>query len=188
MKHCVLRNAQDLQTFKQSDFDKKPVIVFIYMEGCPHCDVMKPEWEKFKHKSTVPSLEINSSLITMLDSKQPYLKNVMQNVHSFPDLKYYNNKNMGNAYNGERSNEAFLKFVKDNLKKEADEKKSVKSVKSVKKDADKKKKEKSVKEESDKKKKEADKKKKEADKKKKEADKKKKEADKKKKEADKKKK
>jgi hypothetical protein len=78
----------------------------------------------------------------------------MQNVHSFPDLKYYNNKNMGNAYNGERSNEAFLKFVKDNLKKEADEKKSVKSVKSVKKDADKKKKE------ADKKKKEADKKKK----------------------------
>lgn len=54
---------------------KQPVIVFFYMIGCPHCEHMKPTWEKFKSKAKsrgVSVQEIESSNVKPEDNVQGF--------------------------------------------------------------------------------------------------------------------
>lgn len=47
-----MKDVKDIKKFLKSS---KPVAIFFYMDGCPHCEAMKPIWNELEHET--PSVE-----------------------------------------------------------------------------------------------------------------------------------
>lgn len=114
-------NKDDANLLEKRMRDKNICVVLYYMNGCFFCENMKSEWEKFESKyikdkyCTVSKIE--ASNIDLL-SKRP-------DISGYPTIcKYINGKR--EDFNGERTEKALTKFVKDSIKSK---KKSVKSKK-----------------------------------------------------------
>jgi len=47
-----LKRSEDIKKYLKSS---KPVAIFFYMDGCPHCEAMKPIWNQLENEN--PSIE-----------------------------------------------------------------------------------------------------------------------------------
>ena len=43
-----MKEVKDIKKFLKSS---KPVAIFFYMDGCPHCEAMKPIWNELEHET-----------------------------------------------------------------------------------------------------------------------------------------
>tara|TARA_B100000795_G_scaffold112078_1_gene82857 strand:+ start:3145 stop:3564 length:420 start_codon:yes stop_codon:yes gene_type:complete len=81
--------------------------VFFRMNGCGHCEDMKPEWAKFKSSYTgdVEIKEVEQS--DMTDQQKTWVK-------GFPTLVLVENDAVVKTYDGERTSAGFTAFLKAN--------------------------------------------------------------------------
>ena len=101
---------------------KDNVIIFIYGKNCPHCVTFKPEWTKYKKKSNISIIEIESVVITEIynNHKKIFKKITMKDgpVY-FPMIILLNVKNTKTKkylYEGGRKSSA-IKYIDENVSK-----------------------------------------------------------------------
>jgi thiol-disulfide isomerase/thioredoxin len=98
------------------ELQKKHGIVLFYMDGCGHCEAMKPAWNKVidelkeKHKDEIILGAIESGDMDMFKKS-----GISPSVSGFPTILYFhpNNISKNDMYNGDRSYEDLKKWILD---------------------------------------------------------------------------
>jgi thiol-disulfide isomerase/thioredoxin len=96
------------------ELKKKHGIVLFYMNGCGHCETMKPAWNKLitelkdKHKNEIILGAIESSSMDMFKTH-----GINPAVSGFPTILYFQpgRHNMPEHYKGDRSYEDLKKWI-----------------------------------------------------------------------------
>ena len=96
------------------EFKKKHGIVLFYMNGCGHCETMKPAWNKVitelkeKHKNEIILGAVESGSMDMFKKH-----GINPSVSGFPTILYFHPKkhNAPEYYNGDRSYEDLKKWI-----------------------------------------------------------------------------
>lgn len=98
------------------ELQNKHGVVLFYMDGCGHCDIMKPGWNKLiqelkeKHKDEIILGAIESSDMHLFKKS-----GISPSVSGFPTILYFhpNNLTRHEAYKGDRSYEDLKKWILD---------------------------------------------------------------------------
>ena len=96
------------------ELKKKHGIILFYMNGCGHCETMKPAWNKVitelkdKHKNEIILGAIESSNMDMFKKH-----GISPSVSGFPTILYFHPNKLTNPepYNGDRSYEDLKKWI-----------------------------------------------------------------------------
>jgi len=96
------------------EFKKKHGIVLFYMNGCGHCETMKPAWNKVitelkeKHKNEIILGAVESGSMDMFKKH-----GINPSVSGFPTILYFHPKkhNAPEYYKGDRSYEDLKKWI-----------------------------------------------------------------------------
>lgn len=89
-----------------------PVVILFRMDGCPHCDFMRPAWEACKKKLTGKQGEGCVAEVEYGDMNS--LPSFMKIVRGFPSLMVFK-KNSIVEYSGDRSEDSLTTFVKQHM-------------------------------------------------------------------------
>lgn len=82
-------------------------LVFFSMEGCPHCDDMKPTWELLRSNyGNNDYIELKQ----VVAQQSPELTQ-KYNVQSFPTILALKDGELNMKYDGDRSYESLLQFM-----------------------------------------------------------------------------
>ena len=94
---------------------KAPVIILIHAHWCGHCRSMMPEWNRFERE--IPK----SCKVKVAKIEDSVYSNVKHEVdlgaEGFPTIKLFNNGRLVKKYDGERTSDDMIKFVKSHEKK-----------------------------------------------------------------------
>jgi thiol-disulfide isomerase/thioredoxin len=95
---------------------KRPIFVKFYMDGCPHCENMKPAWNELEndlinnYEGDFTIMAVNANALNTLKSP------IIENVEGFPTIFIINKDgSKGIDYNGDRSKADMLNFVLSNF-------------------------------------------------------------------------
>lgn len=96
------------------ELKKKHGIILFYMNGCGHCETMKPAWNKVinelkdKHKNEIILGAVESSNMDMFKKH-----GISPSVSGFPTILYFHPNKLTNPepYNGDRSYEDLKKWI-----------------------------------------------------------------------------
>ena len=94
--------------FGKKSLEKGKKLIFFHMDGCPHCESMKPEWDKLK--------ATNSSHIKLEDYERKQKPDLVEkfSIRGFPSIVLVDDNNdKVDEYNGDRK----AKSINDYLKK-----------------------------------------------------------------------
>jgi thioredoxin-like negative regulator of GroEL len=89
----------------------KPVIVLFFAQGCGYCKRMMPEWKKFKTSSPISIGEVPAEQM----SEYNPLHNE-GNIVGYPTIRLYNKGKLVKEYDGDRSKNDIMRFVKKYIK------------------------------------------------------------------------
>ena len=107
-------DLQSANNFK-SETQKGYWIILYYANWCPHCQSMKPDWEKFVDKYKSPSSNIN-----VAEVESEYLgmtgEQHKKNVEGFPTIISCNRGNKTANFAGPRTTQDIDKFANDTFK------------------------------------------------------------------------
>ena len=98
------------------ELKKKHGVILFYMDGCGHCETMKPAWNKLitelkdKHKNEIILGAVESSNMDMFKKH-----GISPSVSGFPTILYFHPNKITNpeSYNGDRSYEDLKKWILD---------------------------------------------------------------------------
>ena len=90
----------------------KPTMVLFYMDGCGHCESMKPEWEKFEEDAKNTHINravarVNANYMSDLEGET--------DVMGYPTIMMLLNGKKHNEFTSKRTSKEFMNFLKDNL-------------------------------------------------------------------------
>jgi len=88
----------------------KHVFMFLFMNGCGHCENAKPEWDALQNSGfddSVNIVRINHDLFSNL-------QNVGPEPIGFPTIRYIKN-GKSNEYQGDRTKDAFTNWIKSKI-------------------------------------------------------------------------
>lgn len=98
------------------ELKKKHGVILFYMDGCGHCETMKPAWNKVitelkdKHKNEIILGAVESGNMDMFKKH-----GISPSVSGFPTILYFHPNKITNpeSYNGDRSYEDLKKWILD---------------------------------------------------------------------------
>jgi thiol-disulfide isomerase/thioredoxin len=107
-----VQNAGTAQEF--SDKSKKGYwIILYYANWCPHCQMMKPEWQKFAEKyrtnNKVNVAEVESEFLNNLGEEHK------QRIQGYPTVSCAKNGKVIANHEGPRTTDAFNDFANSNV-------------------------------------------------------------------------
>lgn len=113
----MFESGNEPKTLSESEImelKKKHGIVLFYMNGCGHCETMKPTWNKLitelkdKHKNEIILGAVESSNMDMFKKH-----GISPSVSGFPTILYFHPNKITNpeSYNGDRSYEDLKKWI-----------------------------------------------------------------------------
>jgi thiol-disulfide isomerase/thioredoxin len=90
----------------------KKVFLFIFMQGCGHCEVAKPEWVKLKNlDKDVVIVSINENLLNGQEEEYKELKKLTgKEAMGYPTFKYIDGSHV-EEYEDGRDFESFKKWI-----------------------------------------------------------------------------
>ena len=91
--------------------DTKPVLVLFFAHGCGFCKRMMPEWNKFKNVSPISISEVPAEQMSEYNPLQNE-----ENIVGYPTIRLYNKGKLVKEYDGDRSKEDIMRFVKKYVK------------------------------------------------------------------------
>jgi thiol-disulfide isomerase/thioredoxin len=87
-------------------------VVLYYANWCPHCQTMKPDWnklsDKFKNNKQINIADVESEFMDKIDQEHK------QNVQGFPTIISCNKGKKIADFSGSRTYEEMNKFANDN--------------------------------------------------------------------------
>ncbi len=88
----------------------KPTMVLFYMDGCGHCENMKPEWGKFEENAENTNMDrvlarVNANYIGQIDGDT--------DVIGYPTIMGLINGKKHREFTGKRTQDEFMKFLED---------------------------------------------------------------------------
>ena len=99
----------DVPQFNESIPKHKATIMVFMMEGCPHCDNLKPKWNEVKHLmnsdkhfENVMSADIDSNIVSMLP---------LPPVNGYPTIRVLKDQKI-HEYDGIREVDPLLSFLR----------------------------------------------------------------------------
>jgi thiol-disulfide isomerase/thioredoxin len=81
------------------------MFVLYYVDWCPHCKVVKPEWEKLENDTSIKNVAI-----TKINCEKDEKAAEENNIEGFPTILFTHN-NKVEAYEGGREYDDFKKFL-----------------------------------------------------------------------------
>lgn len=115
-----IESYDDLKKLEGGALDsmkKNNCIIFLRMNGCPHCDHMKSEWNSMvREKRDDPNLDIleierNRMDDLMMRDREFFMPKFM-GIRGFPSIMLHNRMNQLIPFQDERKKGNFLKFIK----------------------------------------------------------------------------
>lgn len=105
--NIAVLDSHYLEGFMNKTINKK-TFVFFKMNGCPHCEKMQGEWNKFvsNNRTGVPTMELEASANQKLAEKY--------GVQGYPTLLMVDANGVLANFEGERNAEAFETFATNN--------------------------------------------------------------------------
>lgn len=100
----LAKNMFTLPMQSREGFAGKREIIYFHMEGCGHCKNFNPEWAKFVQGTDMPNQKINAS------SGDPLIDKL--GVSGYPTVVIIEGGNKVETFEGERTSESLLAFVK----------------------------------------------------------------------------
>lgn len=100
--HKLFNHPEDIQA-ASNELHKGHAVVLFYMETCPHCIAMKPEWNKF-----IKKYGKNRKIISIERSTMP--PEFQSEVYSFPTVVLVANGQIIDKHSGERTDKDFAVF------------------------------------------------------------------------------
>jgi thiol-disulfide isomerase/thioredoxin len=114
-----VNNDNSLKDFNENK--NKVKLVKYYMDGCSHCDRLKPIWKLIEEKME-KEFQPSDILVTQLNAD--FMKNaIVPNVNGFPTISIIKNDDKID-YNGDRNVDDIMKFCYENLSQIGGKKKS----------------------------------------------------------------
>ena len=91
------------------DVKNKKVLVLFYNTECGHCKTLKPEWDKAEAE-----MDDKMVAIDVTDSSNEEVKTIITKykVNSYPTMVVLDNGNITETYDGERTKDALVSYVK----------------------------------------------------------------------------
>ena len=96
-----------------------PALVFFYMKNCGHCEMMKPEWQRFEEQTrynrgnqqnpTILIAKINSNYLSMIEG--------FNSVDGFPTIVHLDKGKKVSEFSKERTLKGFEKYLDEIEKK-----------------------------------------------------------------------
>ena len=87
------------------DSKKNATFILYYVDWCPHCKVVKPEWEKLEKDNELKMVEIKK---VNCEENEDVVNEL--GIEGFPTILYTKNGKV-EPYNGEREYEEFKQFL-----------------------------------------------------------------------------
>lgn len=92
-----------------------PSFVKFYSPNCGHCQAMQPAWDALENNTDVKGMGI--AIIEVRDDAiNSITHNSGKNVLGFPTIRVIINGKITKEYNGDRSTNDMVKFIKENIK------------------------------------------------------------------------
>lgn len=114
-RHDKIRTVSDVQKYKSKS--EKPLLVFVFMVGCPFCDMMMPEWHRAEAVDFVDTIMVDHMLLNEMKKTNGSLMHIQPNGYPHIELLPDASVNKGLRFNGERNTLHFIDFVKKNTPK-----------------------------------------------------------------------
>jgi len=88
---------------------EQKTLLFVHMNGCGHCETLMPEWDKFVNEN-----ETNIKTRKVETKTDPTLANKYK-IEGYPTILLLgSNGEKLDTYDGERTSDALLDYVKEN--------------------------------------------------------------------------
>jgi thioredoxin-like negative regulator of GroEL len=108
-------HAGDAESVKKLLKDKRPVLMLYHMNLCPHCQILKPTWEKVKRKlksgDGLQVVEVEYSNMSALPSH-------LRQIRGFPTIQMIEHGKVKQEYFGDRSMDSIIDFASSHAKKD----------------------------------------------------------------------
>ena len=115
-----VKNLDDIRLLENKMMNDFTTVVFFFMDGCFHCENMKPSWNKFEKMYE----NDENNTIAMIESNHIQHMENKPDIIGFPTIfKYKNNHPI--EYSGDRSTKSFVKFADIKVGKPKKSRKSV---------------------------------------------------------------
>lgn len=107
----------DVESTKKLLKDKRPCLILYHMTLCPHCQILKPTWEKVKRKlksaNGLQVAEVEYSNLSALPAQ-------LRQIRGFPTIQMIENGKVKQEYFGDRSMNSIIDFATSHAKVDAD--------------------------------------------------------------------
>lgn len=112
-------DGKDSEIMEYIDEKGFPVFMFIYMDGCSHCMVAHPEWNKLKDEhfsKQVVVVDVEKDYLSKLEKLKTRITNKIGEIGGFPTMIAVtkNGENIED-YSGERNLDAFKNWIETTI-------------------------------------------------------------------------
>ena len=109
-----VKNGNGVDLFNQEIIQRnKPCFAMFHMDGCGHCEELRPKWERMK-----PKVHTNVILAEIDSNSTGEVGRLMRNdlnILGFPTLAVIKNRKKVKEYHGPREEHSILQFIRDNF-------------------------------------------------------------------------
>jgi thiol-disulfide isomerase/thioredoxin len=104
------------EKFTSGNIDKKVRIEYYYKDGCPHCDIFKPMWEKISNNAELLKIVEFKSYDIKLDGARAskFEINSIPEVIAVSIQPLSSDKELIAKFDLDRTEDKLIKFIKDN--------------------------------------------------------------------------
>ena len=108
--HYKATNSKQAKALTDSVLSS-PLFVFVYLDGCPWCERMRPEWNRLikKNQDSLSFLEINRLVLDEISVRK--VQQAMKNVTTVPSLQLLHPTKRRREYKGTRTAEEMTAFL-----------------------------------------------------------------------------
>ena len=89
----------------------KSIFVLYYVNWCPHCRVVKPEWDKLEQDN-----DLNNVIIKKINCEENEKIAEEKNIEGFPTIQLEYTNGEVKSYDGERNYAGFKEFLNNEIK------------------------------------------------------------------------
>lgn len=105
-------NVSEYETIVETQH--KPSFVKLYRTNCGYCQMIKPAWDALENNANISDLDI-----AIIEVREDALESInhesTKNFQGFPTIRLVINGKIKKEYEGSRSTDDMVKFIKENL-------------------------------------------------------------------------